>query len=56
MWYDLFESYTTRNPVYIVSEAVIKEMKKDADAKRLQYLQSIKESVDKEIKNLKAAA
>lgn len=55
MLLDLFDMYT-RNPVYIVSEAVIKEMKKEADAKRLQYLESIKEKVDQEIDKLKAAA
>ena len=55
MLLDLFDMYT-RNPVYIVSEAVIQEMKKDADAKRLQYLESIKTKVDAEIDKLKAAA
>ena len=54
MLLDLFDMYS-RSPVYVVSEAVIKEMKKDADAKRLQYLESIKQSVDKEIDKIKAA-
>ena len=55
MLFDLLDMYS-RNPVYVVSEAVIKEMKKDADTKRLQYLESIKEKVDAEIDKLKAAA
>jgi len=55
MLFDLLDMYS-RSPVYVVSEAVIKEMKKDADTKRLQYLESIKEKVDQEIDKLKAAA
>jgi len=55
MLFDLFDMYT-RNPVYVVSEAVIKEMKKEQEEKRLSYLEAIKEKVDAEIQKIKAAA
>jgi len=53
-------NFYSRNPIMVVSEAVIQEMKKEQDAARAKYLKAIRDKIDAELKDLepteKAAA